>query len=293
MAYLPDEYIYAGLSGIELGVDRIELGNGIVLRETYAHLMAPFLMAFSPAQPGKAHPAPWKAAQGGLGFDITAELVIPKECGASIADRIGIARTVVALMRIWTSPDITLPVISNMSFSAAAQAGDDQAYFMPLEIEPRYFPLECAPGLVFDSELLQWVREHWESTTKLQRNHAEFSLAIDTLDSGQFIRNPALTLVSLWAALEALFSPSTAELRFRVTALIASYLERPGDERRKLHKHLMRLYDERCAAAHGRPRDNPDSLLQSFELLRRVVIRIVDENHVPTTEELDEYLFGM
>lgn len=48
MARFPDGDIYAGLSGLELEVDEIELEEGLVLRRTYAHLMAPFLMAFAP-----------------------------------------------------------------------------------------------------------------------------------------------------------------------------------------------------------------------------------------------------
>ena len=61
-----DAEIFAGLSGGKLEVDSFEIGDGLVLSKTYAHLMAPMLMAFAPAPPGQPHPAPWKAAHEGF-----------------------------------------------------------------------------------------------------------------------------------------------------------------------------------------------------------------------------------
>jgi hypothetical protein len=65
--------IYAGLSGATLETDEFELGHGLKISKTFAHLMAPFLMAFAPAPPGKHHPGPLSAVSGGMGFDILAE----------------------------------------------------------------------------------------------------------------------------------------------------------------------------------------------------------------------------
>jgi hypothetical protein len=47
---------HAGLSGLELGDDFLDLGEGISLRKTYAHLMAPFLMAFQLRTPWPTPP---------------------------------------------------------------------------------------------------------------------------------------------------------------------------------------------------------------------------------------------
>ena len=75
MSTLFDGDVYVGLSGLELAEDSFDIGEGICLRKTYAHLMAPFMMAFKPAPPGGHHPAPWKAASGGFSFDVNAELL--------------------------------------------------------------------------------------------------------------------------------------------------------------------------------------------------------------------------
>jgi hypothetical protein len=80
--------LYAGLSGVSLAPEMFQLGEGVVISRTYAHFMAPFLMAFSPAIPGKPHPAPWKSAKGGLAIDITAELFLPTDVRATPLDRL-------------------------------------------------------------------------------------------------------------------------------------------------------------------------------------------------------------
>ena len=81
----PVEHIFAGLAGLELDCEEYSLGGDGTLRKTYAHLMAPFLMAFAPAPPGKHHLAPWKAASGGLGYDVLAELRVPRHIGSERA----------------------------------------------------------------------------------------------------------------------------------------------------------------------------------------------------------------
>jgi len=284
--------IFAGLAGLQLDFDELELGRGVILRRTYAHLMAPFLMAFEPAPPGKPHPRPWKAAHGGLGFDIAAELVVPKSVFTKVTDAMIVARMIVALMRMWASPAIRMPVVSSMSFSAAANAPDNEAHFLPFELERRHFRLEAPEGSLLTVDRLEWVAEHWVQAFELSLKHEELRLSVEALDGGQFVRNPSLALVSLWAALESLFSPGKAELRFRISALIASFLAEAGENREKLYKLITRLYDARSAAAHGQVKENSDAVLETFELLRQVLIRIVEDNHVPSKSELEMRLFG-
>jgi hypothetical protein len=181
--------------------------------------------------------------------------------------------------------------VSNISFSTAAEAPENEANFLPLEIEPKHFRLVAPEDSILTAERLQWVKDNWIQAIELIDNHAELQLALDSLDSVPFIRNTSLALVSLWGALEALFSPAKTELRFRISALLASYLEEPGEDRQKLHKQVMRLYDERSAAVHGQPKNNKDVLLQTFVLLRNVLVKIISNNHVPSKSELEEYLF--
>jgi len=283
--------LYAGLSGAELAVSEFDLGGGVRISKTYAHLMAPFLMAFQPAPKGGHHPAPWKAASGGFSFDVQAELLVPSQLGEKYESTVSVARTILFLLRVGINPAITLPVFSNYAFSTLPLVGESQAKLIPFEVQHRHFPLGIVGGAC-TGESLKWVAERWSTTHRLSTSNAEFALAVDALDSGQFVQSTALTLVSLWGALEALFSPSTSELKFRVSALIAAYLEPTGEGRLKLQRDVAKLYDKRSAAAHGKPKHTPEDLLATFELLRRVLLAMIDAGAVPTKAKLEELLFG-
>jgi hypothetical protein len=123
-------------------------------------------------------------------------------------------------------------------------------------------------------------------------SHADFKLAMEAFELSTFIPHHALTLVSLWGALEALFSPSTSELRFRVSVLIASYVHPPGRHRAELQEEIFDLYDKRSAAAHGKPKHNTDHLMQTFNILQRVLIKMIDEKAVPSKAALSNMLLG-
>jgi hypothetical protein len=70
--------IIARLAGVKLEPSEFALGSGIRISQTYAHLMAHFMVAYSPAEPGRPHPAPWSAMSGpGLTFDIHVQLEMP------------------------------------------------------------------------------------------------------------------------------------------------------------------------------------------------------------------------
>jgi hypothetical protein len=283
--------LHAGLSGLELQEPSFDLGFGLTLSKTYAHLMAPFTLAFKPALRGSHHPAPWKAAQGGNSFDISAELYVPEEIEGEFGSKIEVAQTVLFLLRLGVNPATTLPVFSNHAFAALPEVRDNEARLFPYEVQPRHFPLGVLGGTA-TPEAVDWVSKRWPVTHKLILNSAEFSLAVEAIDSAQFVKQSALALVSLWGALEALFSPSTAELKFRVSALIAAFLEPPGTARHALHKDIKKLYDKRSAAAHGKPKHDPEDLLATFNLLRRVLFEIIDRKEVPTKSKLEAALFG-
>ena len=68
--------LHAGIAEIAMEADEFELGEGLILRKTFAHFMAPFLMAFAPRDEDGTHPGPWGAVSDGLN-DIHIELYVP------------------------------------------------------------------------------------------------------------------------------------------------------------------------------------------------------------------------
>ena len=290
--YFLDHDIHAGLSGIDVEFKQLDLGSSVLLRQTYAHLMAPFLVAFRRAEPGKAHPPPWKAALGGLGLDVTLELVIPTGVDTGSAHRVDIVRMIAALIRMWVIPSVLVPVLSNISFSDAAKAADNTTHLFPFEVQPRFFSMSSQPGMVIPTTQFEWVRLNWRSAMELAAGNEGLRIAVAALDALQFLPDPGLGLVSLWGALEGLFSPAKTELRFRVSALIACYLEPFGPARSELQRRIARLYDERSAVAHRGAKSDPVLVLNTYDVLRRVVIKIISDRHVPSRAELEVNLFG-
>ncbi|MGD0010866.1 MAG: hypothetical protein ABSE93_20270 [Terriglobia bacterium] len=129
--------LHAGLTELVLSLDSCDLGEGITLNRTYAHLMAHFLLAFAQPPPGSHHPGPLKNAKYGIAFDVTTDLRIPEHH----SDRIAIAQAIVFLIRLYINPAVTLAIFSNHPFADLKNVPDKEAITIPLEICPRHFPL--------------------------------------------------------------------------------------------------------------------------------------------------------
>ena len=282
--------VYAGLYGLALVPESFDLGHGAVISRTYAHFMAPFMMAFAPAPPRKPHPGPWKAAKGGIYIDITAELFFPAITSIQQLDRMNTVWWIVALMRLHANNAISVPIISSERF-ASIPAIEQEPHLWPMEIHtPRLFP-EGSDARSMDIPELEWLRDNWyEAATLLSKE--DFSLAFQAVDSSIWNHSPALGLVAVWGALESLFSPSHVELSFRVSANIAAYLEPPGRGRYACFKKIKGLYDSRSKAAHGAGVDHLMPYAETYAIARRVLLKMIAARHVPDKKELEAGLFG-
>ena len=282
---------YMGLTGAEMEQDLFDLGGGLSLQKTYAHLMKPLIMAFAPAVNGVSNPGPWKSLYEGSGYDIRMELHVSEAyLDADTFDRLNVGWWIIALIRLLCAPKLLAPVVSSTDLKS-----------IPLVTEePNVFPLETGrvrisigeSETVLKSENLEWVRKHWKSGAKLMRFNKAFNLAFQAFDQKAFSADPDLYLLALWAALEALFSPSRTELRFRASGLIATYLEPPGQSRYELHKDILKLYDARSAAVHGSMTLSIEELISTHQLARRILIKAIQDNRVPDLKSLEQELFG-
>ncbi|MGN6826075.1 HEPN domain-containing protein [Paucibacter sp. M5-1] len=295
--------LYVGLTDLPLGDRHIDLGDGIFLRGADATFISSLLLVNtdehskqskagplgSDGLPPLPRPAFWQL--GGKTTRISAELAIPSTVHQSLSQQYALARFLGSLLRLWTNPGIRMHAMSEHPFTDLIRLDGSGPRVIPLESFKQHSRL----GLIETSSMLEsvtWVQANWRAAHKLYSSSTEFRLAADALDAAHFIENEALALVSLWAAMEALFSPSTTELKFRVSALIASFLEEPGEARRSRQKAIGHLYDKRSAAAHGKPKHQSEDLVSTFELLRRVLIKMIHSRAVPSKDELDARLFG-
>jgi len=289
---MPDT-TYAGLTGVKLQDNALlKIGDHIELRSTYAHLMAPFLMAFARPSPGQHHPAPWVAVSGGLGFDIEVEVAVAEELAKDRNVSGGfLAWFIVALLRLRLGTSFVMPAIGFQHFADAAQLGN-QAKLFPAEIEPVHRLLSDNSSREISELDARWVEGAFMASGAMFFNKPAFRVLFEACDQCCFTKHEGLALVQLWAGLEAVFSPDKAELRYRVSSSLASYLEPPGTTRLLLQKRLVKLYDSRSSAAHGREGKASVELKDSFAVARRALIRMIDDCKVPSHSELEARVFG-
>lgn len=284
-----EEQIYAGIAGMPQGIGSVDFGSGVVLSPTFAHLMAPFLMAFAPAPPNSHHPGPWVPVAGGVSIDIHAELHVPLSFSPpGFFDRLNTVWWITSLLRLALSPRIHASVITNQPFAEVPKEWKN-AQLLPIEaFSHRYHGSLYEP--VNTEESVEWVVRTWQRAQVLMHN-PRFNDTYQALDTIWCVPSPSLALLTLWGALENLFSPSKQELRFRVSANIASFLEPPGQSRLELHKRLLKLYDARSSAAHGAAKEVAGALSNTQGIARRVVFKIFETLQIPTKDDLDGALF--
>lgn len=302
--------LHLGLSALDLPDEPIEMGRGIVLRKTFARFGAPFMLINTAPELTPPSPAPvprnererriplpplppppfWHLERSE--FDVVAELHVPRSERLDSETRYRFAYTILLLLRLIVAPGLTFHVLSTQPFAALIPRGLRECALVRMESNKRTFTFGIDNTLSTTSGI-EWIAKHWEVVARLYDESPEFRLAVLALDAVYFVPDSALALVSLWGAIEALFAPSHTELKFRVSALLASYLEPPGAGRLALQRFITKLYDKRSAAVHGKPKHaTTNDLTGTFELLRRVVIRITDAGVVPTKESLEANLFG-
>ena len=241
--------IFAGLSEASLPY-AIDLGHGVSLRPTYTHLFAANMMAFQKAEHGKPHPAPWKPARGGFAYDIQIELSVPADIplpgGRSATE---VIRLIASLLRLARYPYLMVPVTSDHPFDAAG--AEDAPTLIPFETEPRIFIVPNETSTEITEKDLLWLKAVWPTVAELIRQAPQLETALQACDACTVRGRAASALLIAWGALEEIFAPTRAELRFRVSAHIAAFLELPGPERLERFKQAAQLYNARSRIAHS------------------------------------------
>jgi hypothetical protein len=205
-------------------------------------------------------------------------------------DRVNTVWWFAALLRLVATQLAAVPVISNVSFSAAGKLSDTKVKLWPVEVHPHRLIADGGPTI--QEESLVWIAKYWQDAAWLMNNSREFNLAMQTLARCGFERFYSLALLSLWSGLEAIFSPGSSELRFRVSSSIAAFLEEPGAARLELQKRVAELYDVRSRAVHGGLKDEERPLAETHKLMTRILLKIIEANSVPSRTDLEARLFG-
>ncbi len=283
--------LFGGIAKIEITEPEFDLGNGVFIRPTYAHLFAPFTMAFKP--PGKYgfHDGPWKTTKGGYHFDIRAEIEMPViESLADDFEQQELIWLIASLIRLSTFPFVMVPAISDISFNKVLESEKDPSIY-PFETQRRIFGPAKDKKPELNKDNLSWIRDRWYPAAMLLKSSPKFYAAFKAFDAATINQKTSLSLLTVWGAIEQLFSPNTGELKYRVSANLAAYLQPHGEERLKLFKELSKLYNERSTAAHTAKDSDQSPLISSYVHLRNAILKMVDTGEVPTQDDLEKLQF--
>lgn len=282
--------MFVGISGIELVHDRVDLGNDIVLARTSARLTTQMVLSFGCKPYGERAELPIEMANTQC-IDIQAELQFPQNFAHKSETYFGVSRLIISLLRMWRNPGSRLAAISRTSFAALIDLPVPDIKVLPVETRPHNM-LFAKFDSEFGEDVIEAVAKHWETFARLASTDRDFKLAVEAVEAVQYVPSSAMRLVLMWGALEALFSPSVSELRFRVSSLLAAYLYDYGSGRQTAQKAIAKLYDLRSAAAHGVPKHQDADVVQTYSLLCRALTKMILEKRVPDSAELDARLFG-
>lgn len=278
--------LWGGFSGASFEAESFDLDDGLCLSKTYAHLMAPYLMAFAPPpRPGTPHPPPWAAVQGGAGFDIIAQLCVRQDFSPPGSfDRLNTIWWVAALLRLRATPLVRVPVISNRPFTTP-QERTESGRIWPVEANRGQLRATAEPKRVISEQDLNWVKRHLRTGAKLMYDHDNFNVAFQAFAQCIWTSSGSLALVQLWGALQQLFATSRYHVTTKLSRRLAAFLS--STDGALSETDVRMLYDVRSVAAHGQRAKDPEALYQTYGLLRSVLIKMIEEEHVPDGAELE------
>ncbi|MGA8742981.1 MAG: hypothetical protein WB561_17475 [Terracidiphilus sp.] len=275
---------YYVLSGIQLDFDSFDLGHGASLSRTYVHLMAHPMLAFTHPERGKPSPGPWRqvaAKRNTVSVDLFAELAVsPDDSDPKVHH--SWASWIALLLRFMTNTVVTITLSSSGNTKDLEEGKASARLLEPIP--------QLTEGATISVELAQWIKQNWYASFPLSHDDG-LTFAVSSLYHSH--RSPkSLGMVSVWAALERLFSAHTAELKYRVCTNIAAFIEPPGENRYKLFKTLCKLYDDRSSAAHGSPMKDPNAYEESAALAYAAILRIIELNKIPGKDFLERELLA-
>lgn len=231
-------------------------------------------------------------AVGRWSRSITYELVLPAEIEAEqLAIEVG--WNLVASLRLRCDAEFVVPAVADHSWSTIEGAPTGSVRVKLLEDTPQARAL-VASARAIDSTVATWVGTHHMQLFKL-RTVSRFQMALSSLTSSYTTTDLRLNVASLWAGLEALAGVSQ-EISFRLSALLATLLTEPGDNRVAAYRNIRRLYNVRSKAVHGADvsaRALREHAIEARALLRRCLLAITELGRVPTSEELEAAMLGV
>lgn len=186
-----------------------------------------------------------------------------------------------------------------------AAEGVDAAVYAPTEQLPpftgqlldyhlRLLSTESAVSGPVTHEDAAWIRQHFDSFDALAAQSEKFRFALEAAIDWRYAKDARAGIARLWSGIEAVFGISS-ELVFRVSLLAAALLSPRGPLRKEKFEAVKKLYGIRSKAVHGEALSEEllsQGLADSWQLLRELLLVIVEKGHPLSQADLDDAVFG-
>lgn len=273
--------LHGGISGLRVD-EPIEIVTGLRLAPTYAHVMAPFIMAFKQPELGQAHPGPWKSASGGSASDIHTEATLDADATVGGFDRLNSIWFLATLLRLRISTAIRVPVVSDTTFSEVPDGKEPVLW--PIEFRR---PVHAALHQISETQQdgLEWIVSNIENGFVLMQGEG-FALALKTLDQAWFAESRGSIMVLLWSAIESLFRPGDRDITKVLARSIATYLTDEPRARDRHFQEIKDLYKVRGEMVHSAREPTEAPIEATANIARRVFTRAIELREIPDSERL-------
>ncbi len=243
------------------------------------------MVAFNkPKTKGSHHPGPWKAASGGISFDVLAELSLDVDCRPLNFDRLNTIWWILFLLRISSNSSVRIPVISNMPFGSI-QYSSDEPIFWPVEMNPQALMLSRNQTRSVSLVQMEWVRDVMTKGGELM-NVPSINRAIRTFDQVVWSHNVDAAIAMMWASLETFFRPGQRQITKTLCSSIATFLLPPGPNRDQLFHTATKLYEIRGNVVHDLQSPEANHLFDTYDLARRCFVRCFESGLGPDPQDL-------
>lgn len=295
--------------GLCMSGDYFDLGSSLTLRR-----LSRSLSAFDLAAAGAAGFRQWAVLEP-LAPMATGEIVSPVLTATAPGyDALNLCWLVSSLLVMRGFAHHLCPAVSGYSWNLIAghqqqtsnafrkQLADDgveKAVFEPRKTLPPFkgglldFHLSVlvandASERVLDAPEAAWIAAHLSKFNQLASTDERFRFALEAAVDWRYSKDPRAAISRLWAGIESLFGIS-AELVYRLSLFGSVGLAPRGEVRLQAFRRIKAAYSIRSKAVHGGALDTQklgNGMVESFEILRSLLLHCVLRGSVPTEDDL-------
>lgn len=139
--------------------------------------------------------------------------------------------------------------------------------------EKDYFPIW------FDTQIQQLF---------VQRQNEKYANMLNVYDKSYLIGIAELEYIMLFSVLEMIFGSGNSEITYQISRGTALLLSNTADEMAQFHKEMKKLYNIRSKYVHSGVKISWDSLYKLREIVRKVLIKLVELGYHTSEKTFDE-----